>query len=161
MKHVLYALFPNREDASAAIHDLSAEGVSREQCRIVVEEGDVRTSQLDLSQTDARKAVTFGVVLGAVVGAGFGAALAGPLHVTDMGIFATAVFSAVAGSGIGALGGVLAGSMNPDRTLEQMAPSIERGRVMATVEVEGLTIEEIVERVFRAHGALQIRKSLV
>jgi hypothetical protein len=164
MRHVLYALFSSRDDASAAIADLTNEGVSRERCKIVVEGGDdrqLRTSQLDLAQTDARKAVSLGVVLGAVLGGGFGAALAGPLHVTDMGVLPTAVFSAVAGSGIGALGGVLAGSMNPDRTLSELAPSAQHGKVMATVEVEGLTIEELVERIFRAHGAMQIRKSLI
>lgn len=164
MKHVLYALFSNRDEASAAISDLASEGVSRERCKIVVEEGDdaqLRGTQLDLSQTDARKAVSYGVLLGAVLGGGFGAALAGPLHVTDMGVLPTAFFSAVAGSGIGALGGVLAGSMNPDRSMEELTASAHDGRVMATVEVEGLSLEELVERVFRAHGAMQIRKSLI
>jgi outer membrane lipoprotein SlyB len=161
MKHVLYALFPSRDDASAAIRELSSEGVSRERCRIVVAERAPRPSELDLAFTGARKAVGFGVVMGAVVGGLFGAALAGPLHVTEMGVASTAIFTAVAGGGIGALGGVLSGSMNPDSTLERLREGMEPGAVMASVEVEALTVEEVVERVFLAHGAMQLRRSLV
>jgi outer membrane lipoprotein SlyB len=161
MKHVLYALFPSRDDASAAIRELSSEGVSRDRCRIVVAERAPRPSELDLAFTGARKAVAFGVVVGALVGGLFGAALAGPLHVTEMGVLSTAIFTAVAGGGIGALGGVLSGSMNPDATLEQLRARMEPGAVMASVEVEALTVEEVVERVFLAHGAMQLRRSLV
>ncbi len=161
MKHVLYALFPSRDDASAAIRELSSEGVSRERCRIVVAERAPRPSELDLAFTGARKAVGFGVVVGALFGGLVGGALAGPLHVTAMGVLPTALFTAVAGGGIGALGGVLTGSMNPDPTLEKLRDDMEPGSVMASVEVEALTVAELVERVFLEHGAQQLRRSLI
>ncbi len=69
--------------------------------------------------------------------------------------------TALAGCGVGSLGGVLSGSMSADRTLDPLGFAMEPGAVMASVEVEALTVEERVERVFLAHGANQVRRSFV
>ena len=161
MRHVLYAQFPSRDDASAAIRDLATEGVARARCRIVVGERPPRPSELDVALSDARRAVAFGAIMGSVVGAAFGVVLAGPLQVTSLGAVATSLFTALAGCGVGSLGGVLSGSMTPDRALDPLGSAMEPGSVMASVEVEALTIEERVERVFLAHGADQVRRSFV
>ncbi len=161
MKHVLYAQFPSRDDASAALRDLATEGVSRGRCRIVVGERPPRPSELDVALSDARRAVAFGAIMGTVVGAAFGVVLAGPLQVTPMGTVATSFLTALAGCGVGSLGGVLSGSMSADRTLDPLGFAMEPGAVMASVEVEALTVEERVERVFLAHGANQVRRSFV
>ena len=159
MRHVLFTVFQTRADADSAIDDLARHGISKESCEIVVHGGPLESTELTISETNAREGFTSGVAVGAAVGLVGGFLVAGPLGFLAIGPLAGALFGAGAGGVYGGLGGAITGAGVPDKHLESLAKLLDGRRVLVTTETEGLEAERKVEEVFLSHGAVGASKA--
>jgi hypothetical protein len=54
MRHVLYALFRQTDQAEAALHDLEQAGLGSDVCNVVVHRDRLKPSDLNQAETDSR-----------------------------------------------------------------------------------------------------------
>ena len=162
MKHVVFAQFPDRDAAKAALDDLSGTGVRPSRCQIVMHgTGANLNNERPVSETHAGGGFTLGVGLGMMLGALMGLLVTGPLHLFEISIPMGMITGAVLGAVIGFIGGVLSGAMNPDKTIAAMEKRSNGNDVIATVEVDGHEMEESIKRVFDAHGGHAVEKRMI
>ena len=162
MKHVVFAQFPDRDAAKAALDDLSGSGVRPSRCQIVLHGANAGlNNERPISETHARGGFTLGVGLGIVLGAVMGLLVTGPLHLFEVSIAMGLITGAMLGGVIGLIGGILSGAMNPDRTIDKMEQRGDARNVIATVEVDGYEMEDAIKRVFDAHGGHAVGKRMI
>jgi hypothetical protein len=162
MKHVVFAQFPDRDAAKAALDDLSGTGVRPSRCQIVLHGANAGlNNERPIAETHARGGFTLGVGLGLFLGAVMGFLVSGPLHLFEVSIAMGIATGAVLGAVIGFIGGILSGAMNPDRTIDKMEHQSDARNVIATVEVDGYEMEDAIKRVFDAHGAHAVAKRMI
>ncbi|MGZ3420262.1 MAG: hypothetical protein ACXWUG_26155 [Polyangiales bacterium] len=162
MKHVVFAQFPDRDAAKAALDDLSGSGVRPSRCNIVLHASRPgQNSERPLSETHARGGFTLGIGMGFVLGAVMGWLVSGPLHLFEVTIPMGIITGAIYGSIIGFIGGVLSGAMNPDKTIDAMEHGSDARNVIATVEVDGYEMEDAIKRVFASHGGQAVDKRMI
>jgi hypothetical protein len=162
MKHVVFAQFPDRDAAKAALDDLSGSGIRQSRCQIVMHGAHPGlNNERPMAETHARGGFTLGVSLGFLLGAVMGFLVSGPLHLFQVSIPMGIIAGAIFGSVIGLIGGVLSGAMNPDKTIDAMEQRGDARNVIATVEVDGYEMEDAIKRVFDAHGGHAVRKRMI
>lgn len=158
MKHVVFAEFPDRAAADAALRDLEVAGVPPDQVEVTVH--SVRpelNNERPMVETNARSGIALGLLLGALIGAFMGFLVTAVLGLFALGVWTAVITGAALGLGIGFVGGAIAGAMNPDRQLDRLERHAQRrGGVVATVEVDGYEYEESIKHVFARHGAFQV-----
>lgn len=157
MRHVLYALFPARSEADAAVREIRMAGIPPEHVTLVVHEGAIDQDDLEFSESDARKGLIRGGVAGGLGGAVLGVLLAGPVSLLPMNELIAGAGGLVLGGLIGGLGGTLFGAGLPDQGLKALADKLGPGRVLITAQVEGQTAYDQVEHIFQRHRALEAR----
>lgn len=157
MKHVLFAEFRDDTTARRAISELSTVGVRASRSNINLHPAGAATEDNEerpLHETDTRSGIALGLVSAAIIGALMGWLVTGPLHLFEAGIVTGIATGIVLGLAIGFIGGAISGAMNPNRKLEKLERrAAGEGGVVATIEVNDVSQEESVRRVFTAHGA--------
>ena len=84
MKRVLYALFPGRKEADEAVREVLDAGFAEDQVRLTVHEAPIDRNDLRPAESDARKGLLGGVLLGSLSGSALGFLAAGPLQLLPM-----------------------------------------------------------------------------
>lgn len=160
MAHVLYALFPSRAQAEAAVAEVVDRGVPAEHLGVVLHQDQVREAEeLAIAETDAREGLVDGALIGGLTGLLAMGVLVAPVGgLVGAGALASAALGLVAGGTYGALAAGLAGLGVPDRSIEPLLDRIGGGRVLVTTQVRHDDDEALVEGVFARHGALEERK---
>ncbi len=160
MKHVVFAEFPDRSAADAALRDLEQAGVPPDQVDVTVHSVQPElNNERPIAETNARTGIAFGLILGALVGGFMGFLVTAVLGLFPISTWSAIGIGAALGLAIGFVGGAISGVMNPDRQLDRMERGAQRrGGVVATVEVDGYEQEESIKHVFARHGAYQVDK---
>jgi hypothetical protein len=157
MKHVLFAEFPDDTTAREAISELSTVGVRPSSSNINLHSAATSfedNEERPLLETDTRSGIALGLVMASIIGALMGWLVAGPLGLFAVPIMTAVVTGILLGLAIGFVGGAISGAMNPNRKLAKLEREAAReGGVVASIEVNDVSQEESVRRVFEAHGA--------
>ena len=165
MKHVFYALFPDRETGHEALKDLAEAGVPPESYSVIVHKNPYEledSENLSMSETDASEELVEGVAMGGLAGSLGVALLAIPLGLVGFGPLAAAIaLGGWAGGVYGGLGAFLSALDVPDRTLAGLADRLERGELLMTVETQDSDLEAKIELIFERHGAVAREKHLI
>jgi hypothetical protein len=157
MKHVVFAEFRNQTTAREALDDLADVGIRASHSNINLHAAGAApddNEERPLHETDARGGIVIGLVAAAIIGALMGWLVTGPLHLFEV-TTGTGIATGIAlGLAIGFIGGAISGAMNPNRKLEKLERrAASEGGVIATIEVNDVSQEESVRKVFTAHGA--------
>lgn len=152
MHHVFYALFNNRGEADAAMHEIQRLNTS-EPVDTIVHARPLEADKLLLSESSSYRRMMQGVLVGGVLGALLCAFVLAPLGVIRDAETPAVLLSALVGALSCGLGGALMGSSSPDPHLDRLAHAMRRGKVILTVDVPGKNAEERAMEIVRAHGA--------
>jgi uncharacterized membrane protein len=155
MRHVLFAIFENEQDAQNALHAIQAIPGLSEACTVVLHRDKVDRHDVPLQETSAREGVTTGALVGSTFGGLVGAILFGPLEFVAIGPLAGALFGILGGGAAGALGGGLTGAGQPDPVLQEVEREVKNGKVLLTVEPQTMMEVNEIERISLAnHGRI-------
>jgi len=158
MSRTIVALFDKREEAQAAVSELTRMGVGREAISLVTQNpGDTDPTYSDAD--GASKGASVGAATGAVAGGVTGLlAGLGLLAIPGIGPFLAAgpIFAALAGAGIGAAAGGLIGALVgagiPEDEAEVYHEGIRRGGTLVTVAADETDVERAVDVMNRFHA---------
>jgi hypothetical protein len=150
MRHVIYALFDDPKEEEAALQEMDALGISREAAHVTEHRQDIRDTELNFGESDARHGLLLGVLIGAVGGAVLGGLLYGSFSAEIV------IGGALIGAVISGLAGALVGTGLVDTRLLSIRRELKRGKILVTVEPEGLTTTDAVRAVFHKHGAREV-----
>ena len=153
MTRVLYALFPGRKEADEAVREVLDAGFAEDQVRLTVHEAPIDRNDLRPAESDARKGLLGGVLLGSLSGSALGFLAAGPLQLLPMPDSIGALAGLALGVVLGGLGGVLYGAGFADRDFQELANHLGKDGVLITAELLGPTERDQVNSIFVKHGA--------
>ena len=155
MPFVRYALFHDLAEAQAALEDIEAATVPGEKVVLSVHQERLPPQGGDLShvETDGRRGLKIGLLVGGLSGLAFGLVLAvmNILHTTYVG---GALFGMVLGMLIGGLSAGLYGSGLTALSLAQLTKLWRSGNVLITAEAELEFAIVRVERILKRHHAM-------
>lgn len=170
MQTMLFAAFPNREDAHRAVGELENHGFNADTLSVISKEYHDMPSHTAAGQaaTGLVSGATTGGVLGGIAGllagAGVFPALAGLLIGGPVaaalgltGIAAAAVSGAVTGAAVGGLVGSLMGLGFSQSEAEYYHETVEAGGLLLAVSVSDMNIKEALH-VLKANHAQQIKE---
>jgi hypothetical protein len=170
MQTMLFAAFPNREDAHRAVSELGNHGFDANELSVISKEYHDLPSHTPAGQaaTGLVSGATTGGVLGGIAGllagAGVFPALAGLLIGGPIaaalgltGIAAAAVSGAVTGAAVGGLVGSLMGLGFSQSEAEYYSETVEAGGLLLAVSVTDTNIKEALH-VLKANHAQQIKE---
>ena len=155
MKHMLFALFEEAREAEAALQEVEADETCRGAYSVVMHEDRLRDGDVELVETGVRGGMALGALLGAAGGAMLGGLVAGPLGLIGGGPLFAALMGGTYGTLYGGLAGTLGGLGGPDEGLKQLADQLEAGKILVSVNIEGIDCEARIEAIFQRHGALE------
>jgi hypothetical protein len=166
MPKTVIGLMDELGDAQAAVKDLLASGIARDDIGFMANERHAAPPG-----AEARREVDTAPASGALAGAGAGAAVGGaaglalalvPLAIPGVGpiVAAGTLASVLAGAGIGAVTGGLIGALTrlgvPEETAHAYAEGVRRGGIVVTVAAEGEAQAGKAVAIFKRHGAVDI-----
>jgi len=155
MRHVLFAIFENEQDAENCLRAIQALPGLSETCTVLLHRGEVDRLDVPLEETSAREGVTTGALVGSTFGGMMGALLFGPLGFAAIGPLAGALFGMLGGGAAGALGGGLTGAGQPDPVLQEVEREVKNGKVLLTVEPQTRGEVDEIERIcIENHGRI-------
>jgi len=157
MRHVLFAIFDNEEDAQNCIHAL----MGLRNLTVLLHRDKMNPNGMDLEETSAREGIVTGALMGATIGGILGALLSGPFDVVPVEPLTGALFGVFSGAGAGALGGGLMGAGQPDPVLNEVEREVKSGKVLLTIEPRSTAEIADIERICRAHQARITRKPFI
>jgi len=172
----MFAVFNNRSDAESAINEIKGDNLtsSNEDISIIMKNQEeqkelAQNTGTNIAEGTAKGATTgavLGVIAGLLVGAGTialpplgGLIIAGPLA-TALGISTTAA-TALAGGGLGALGGGLIGALtglglsHEDATYYESA--INNNNILVGIKNNEFNNESRIREILQSNNAQQIR----
>jgi uncharacterized membrane protein len=155
MSYVIHALFQGPVAAEAALRELAMAGLPKDDYHVFVRE-PMLTEDLRATQTDGRRGLFVGICMGALVGGGLGWLLAGPLGLLHhLSISTAVVFGIFLGVICGALGGGLYGTGLVDSNLQRLVSRFRPGQTLVTAEIGSLPSRNVIEQIFKMHGAIE------
>ncbi len=158
MRHVLFALFEDDQDAETCLREVRALPAFSEARTVLQHRGDVNRQDVPIAETGARAGVATGALVGSAFGGFMGALVIGPLGSVTL---AGALFGMLGGGAAGALGGMLTGAGEPDPVIEDFLREVKDGKVLLTIEARTMDEVEDMERICRAHNGRIARKPIV
>jgi hypothetical protein len=167
MHHEVFALLPTPEAATAALAELKARSESEVdgRCSIVVHrdciEEEAGDPHIAHDERGLREGVRFGALVGALGSAATFAILEGPFRLVGAGPAVAALVGAGVGSAYGAIVGAIAGPAYGDTHFQKLASHLQKGKVLLSVNVEGLKCEHEVEAILKRHGAEVTHRALL
>ncbi|HLT36131.1 MAG TPA: hypothetical protein VK034_07590 [Enhygromyxa sp.] len=154
-RHV-YALFPSREQATAAYEEVQRRGCQSEHCSVLMQRDVLADEELALSETAAREGAKKGALIAGAAGAVVAGLVAIPGGLLGLGPLVAAMFGAAWGAAFGGLLGSIAGSSDPDKALRKIEEQVRAGKTLIAVETDDPAMEEICADVFAAHGGERV-----
>jgi uncharacterized membrane protein len=155
MSYIIHALFQGPVAAEAALRELAMAGLPKDDYHVFVRE-PLLTEDLRTTQSDGRHGLFLGLCSGALVGGLLGWLLAGPLGILHHLTTSTAVaFGVFLGLICGALGGGLYGTGLVDSNLQRLVNRFRPGQTLVTAETGSLPSRNVVEQIFKLHGAIE------
>jgi len=157
----IVGVFNSVLDANAAVRDLEAEGISRNDISIVANKN--ATGYENLEERDKASDVVADAGIGAAIGGVGGLLLsaAGAITIPVIGpvLAAGPIAAALTGAGIGAAAGGLIGALTesgiPEEDARYYAEGVRRGDVLVTVKASD-TQADIVTRTLDRHNAIDV-----
>lgn len=161
MKRLIFALFDQLDDATAAIAALEASPIaSQDVANITVHRDEVANSDLLSGETGGRRGAFLGGFLGGAAGAILGALLGGPLDLIQAGPLMGALLVGLGGLFFGGLGGAIVGQSEPDPRILPFVEGMRQGGVLVTVETTDARVHAEIDELLAAHGA-RIREKVM
>ncbi|HXJ19988.1 MAG TPA: hypothetical protein VMT03_07110 [Polyangia bacterium] len=164
MRHEVFGLFDHVHSASAALAELKRRSEVDGRCSFVVHrdaiEGERTDPQIAHEERGLREGVRFGGLLGAVGSAATLALLEGPLRLVGAGPAFAALVGAGAGTAAGAAIGAIVGSGWGDTNFQKLVSHLKSGKVLVSVNVDGLTCEHEVEDILRRNRATTTHRAI-
>ena len=164
MRYERFALFDSAVAADSALRDLSARSELQGCCSVVVHrdriDGELTDPDLARDEWGTRAGTRFGAIVGALLAGALLAFMESNFRIFGAGPMSAAIAGACVGGLIGGLIGAVVGSAYGDPNLEELAVHLKKGRVLASVNVKGLTRLQEVEYLFRSHQA-QVKRRAV
>ena len=157
MRHVLFAIFDNEQDARSCIHAL----MGLRNLTVLLHRDKMNPSGMDLEETSAREGIVTGALMGATIGGILGALLSGPLDLVPIEPLMGTLFGVLSGAGAGALGGGLTGAGEPDPVLSEVEQEVKNGKVLLTIEPRSTAEIADIERLCHAYHARITRKPVI
>ena len=167
MRHEVFALLPTPEAATSALTELKARAESEvdSRCSIVLHrdsiEGETTDPHIQHDERGLRQGVRFGALMGALGSAATFAVLEGPFRLVGTGPAFAALVGAAAGSAYGAILGAIVGSAYGDSHFQKLASHLQRGKVLLSINVDGLKCEHEAEAILQRHGAEVTHRALL
>jgi hypothetical protein len=167
MQSIVLGVFPNVARAEAAFRALRPAGVDRDDVSVVTRQDLASSDLVDAERREpGGSSAGVGMATGAALG-GAGGLLAGLglLAVPGVGpvLAAGPIAAALAGAGLGAVGGALIGALVdlgvPEDQAPQLAEAVGRGGVLLATRVDGESIDRVVD-VMEEHGALDVAEDV-
>ncbi|HEY2817494.1 MAG TPA: DUF1269 domain-containing protein [Casimicrobiaceae bacterium] len=154
MRRRLYWLLPDVESARRTADDLLLARIEDRHMHFLARRGtDLRSlhEASVLQKTDVRHAAGRGLVLGALIGA-LSAWVMTEFPLPGLELHQGGVLMVIFfGVGFGVFASTLVGTSVPNSKLKRFADDIEQGKILLIVDVPLSRVEEIQERVQRAH----------
>ncbi len=171
MNTMLFAAFPDRDDAHRAVEELASHGFSAEELSVITKQADIATPHTTTAGSTASGlvggATTGGIVggiAGLLAGAGVFPALAGLLIGGPIaaalgltGIAAAAASGAMTGAAVGGFVGALMGLGFSRSEAEYYGETVELGGLLLAVSVDEVNMEEAMH-ILKANHAQQIKE---
>jgi hypothetical protein len=156
-------VFNSVQDAQAAVRDLEAQGISRDEISIVANKNAVGYDTMDSADRDKASDVVADAGIGAAIGGVGGLLLsaAGALTIPVIGpiLAAGPIAAALTGAGIGAAAGGLIGALTesgvPEEHARYYAEGVRRGDVLVTVRTDNSRTERVCD-ILDAHNAVDV-----
>jgi hypothetical protein len=167
MHHEVFALLPTPEAATAALAEFKARSDSEVigRCSIVVHrdriEGEATDPQIAHEERGLREGVRFGALMGALGSAATFALLEGPFRLVGGGPAFAALVGAGIGSAYGAILGAIVGPAYGDTHFQKLASHLKEGKVLLSLNVDGLKCEHEAEAILQRHGAEVTHRALL
>lgn len=154
-RHV-YALFEDRDQATAAYQEVQARGCAGEHCSVLLQKDLLDEGELKFSETAAREGAKKGAIVGGATTALVAGLVALPGGLLGFGPLAAAVIGAVWGGTFGGLLGSISGASDPDKALREIERAVNAGSVLVAVETDDPDLEAVCDEVFIAHGGQRV-----
>lgn len=167
MKKYIIGLFDNREDAEAAISSLNEANLPDTDFGLFARDEDFREGlQAGDEKSSMVKSAAYGAVAGGAAGIFVGTVAGASLYMIPgigqllaFGTLATAIGTALVGTGLGAAGGAFMGALMGYGASEEDAhfyvEGIQRGGVLTIVHTpEAYTVD--VAEIFNAHNVVNV-----
>ena len=154
MSYVIYALFQVPGTAETALQDLSDAAIPKNDYKVFVHKKKI-TEDLRASETDGRKGLAIGVGIGILGGAVFGWLLCVPLGLLKLPAAAAIGLGMFLGIICGALGGGIYGQGLLHSKLQRLFSAFQPGQTVVTAEIETPESRDLVDQIFRKHGAIE------
>lgn len=156
-------VFNSVGDAQAAVRDLEAQGISRDEISIVANKNAVGYDTMDAADRDKASDVVADAGIGAAIGGVGGLLLsaAGALTIPVIGpiLAAGPIAAALTGAGIGAAAGGLIGALTesgvPEEHARYYAEGVRRGDVLVTVRTDNSRTDSVCD-IMDAHNAVDV-----
>ena len=156
-------VFNSVADAQAAVRDLEAQGISRDEISIVANKNAVGYDTMDAADRDKASDVVADAGIGAAIGGVGGLLLsaAGALTIPVIGpiLAAGPIAAALTGAGIGAAAGGLIGALTesgvPEEHARYYAEGVRRGDVLVTVRTDNSRTDRVCD-ILDAHNAVDV-----
>jgi hypothetical protein len=156
-------VFNSVQDAQAAVRDLEAQGISRDEISIVANKNAVGYDTISSVDRDKASDVVADAGIGAAIGGVGGLLLsaAGALTIPVIGpiLAAGPIAAALTGAGIGAAAGGLIGALTesgvPEEHARYYAEGVRRGDVLVTVRTDNSRTDKVCN-ILDTHNAVDV-----
>jgi hypothetical protein len=156
MEKVVYALFDNHEQASAAVDEMLEHGVPKDVISVVMHEGELHVEDVQTPGTQAKRFAWAGGLAAGGVAAVLGGLVAARGGMVGAGPLAVAALSGAYGTLLAGLVAAISGSSDAKPQIERLAGAVEKGKVLVTIDIAKRRTAIDCEAFLERHGAHDI-----
>ena len=145
MSRICYGLFDSTEQAQPAVTELTRGCESHPVFAVGVHETRLNPQDLPDCGTELARNNVISAFAGGAIGLVGGAVAGGAFDIIGLDLVSGAGIGSMTGVLIGILSGMMSGARSAKKSLRDLVPELERGRVIVTVGVDDHKLLDLVE----------------